>query len=136
MCGSRSSGLCRWSFRDMPLRSNILAGHLRLQLGVRSSAPPRRPFVASGNALQIFDARRVGGLGLNRCNQAGEAQSETGTVLGASADDGSDEVALEVAALAVTIVVVVAENVAGVEDVAGVAGIDMHVVHGFRSARW
>jgi len=22
------------------------------------------------------------------------------------------------------------------EDVAGVAGIDMHVVHGFRSARW
>jgi hypothetical protein len=30
-------------------------------------------------------------------------------------------------------VVVVAENVAGV---AGVAGIDMHVVHGFRSARW
>src|ERR1035437_1496854 len=130
MCGSRSSGLCRWSFRDMPLSSDILAGHLRLLLGVRLSAPPRRPFVASGNALQILDARRVGGLGLNRCNQAGEAQSETGTVLGTGTDDGSDEVALEVAALAVTIVVVVAE------DVAGVAGIDMPVVHGFRSARW
>src|SRR5680860_1813103 len=46
----------------------------RLLLGVCASVLPCRPFVASGDALQVFDARRVGGLGLNRCNQAGEAQ--------------------------------------------------------------
>ena len=51
---------------------------------------------------------------------------------GASAHDGGDEVALEVAALAVTFVVVVAKDP---EDVPGVAGLDIDVVHGFRSAR-
>jgi len=83
--------------------------------------------LTSVQALQTFDARRVGGLGLNRRNQAGSPELDGHGPRG-QRRCCSDEVAFEIAALAFTIVFEIAASVADV------AGIDMHVVHGFRSA--